>query len=113
GTCAEDGDPVDVLLLMDEPAFCGCVVPSRIIGSIQARQTEHGKTVENDRLVAIPEAARATSEVRSIRDLAPARLKQITHFFENYDREFGKRFRVVRIQGPQAAQRAAHAARSA
>ena len=110
GTCAEDGDPVDVMLLMDQPAFCGCVIPARIIGSIQARQTEEGKTVENDRLVAIPEAARNTSEVRSIRDLPPARLKQIEHFFKNYDRQFGKRFRVLRIQGPKAAERVARAA---
>ena len=109
GTCAEDGDPLDVLLLMDEPAFCGCVVPSRLVGSIQARQTEHGKTVENDRLVAIPDAARPISDLRSLRDLPPTRLHQIAHFFENYDREFGKRFRITRIQGPRAAARVAQA----
>ena len=35
-TRAEDGDPLDVLLLMDEPAFVGCVVPSRLVGAIEA-----------------------------------------------------------------------------
>src|ERR1700733_8357960 len=39
-TLGEDGDPVDVLLLMDQPTFCGCVVPSRLIGVIEAQQTE-------------------------------------------------------------------------
>src|SRR5438128_1094819 len=31
-TLGEDGDPLDVLLLMDEPTFCGCVIPSRLLG---------------------------------------------------------------------------------
>src|SRR5205085_2446067 len=39
-TLGEDGDPLDVLLLMDQPAFCGCVVPARMIGVIEAEQTE-------------------------------------------------------------------------
>jgi inorganic pyrophosphatase len=43
-TRAEDGDPVDVLVLMDAPAFPGCVVPSRLVGVIEAEQTEGGKT---------------------------------------------------------------------
>src|SRR5690348_7042755 len=38
GTLGEDGDPLDVLLLMDQPAFSGCVVPSRLIGVIEAEQ---------------------------------------------------------------------------
>src|SRR3954464_7536915 len=39
-TRGEDGDPVDVLVLMDEPAFAGCLVPARLIGVIEAEQTE-------------------------------------------------------------------------
>src|SRR5690348_824188 len=39
-TKAEDGDPEDVLVIMDEPTFTGCVVPSRLIGVIEAEQTE-------------------------------------------------------------------------
>src|SRR5690349_6348428 len=36
GTHGDDGDPLDVLVLMDAPAFCGCLVPSRLIGVIEA-----------------------------------------------------------------------------
>src|SRR5262249_11212882 len=50
-TRAEDGDPVDVLVLTEEPAFAGCVLPVRLLGVIEAEQTEGGKTVRNDRLV--------------------------------------------------------------
>ena len=35
-TLGDDGDPLDVLLLMDEPVFSGCTVPSRLIGVIEA-----------------------------------------------------------------------------
>jgi len=46
---------VDVLLLMDEPAFPGCVVPARLIGVLEAEQIEDGKTIRNDRLIAVVE----------------------------------------------------------
>src|SRR5262245_31454553 len=48
-----DGDPLDVLVLMDEPVFVGCLVPSRLIGDIKAEQTEKGRTTRNDRLIAV------------------------------------------------------------
>src|SRR5919107_916909 len=48
-----DGDPLDVLVLMDEPAFVGCLIPSRLIGVIEADQTEGGRTLRNDRLIAV------------------------------------------------------------
>src|SRR4051794_7660199 len=53
GTQGEDGDPIDVLVLMDEAAFVGCLVPARLIGVIEAEQTEDGKTLRNDRLIAV------------------------------------------------------------
>src|SRR5262249_50979055 len=53
GTMAEDGDPIDVLLLVDEPVFPGCIVRSRLIGVIEAKQREDGKTTRNDRLLAV------------------------------------------------------------
>src|SRR5215208_6835365 len=41
-TLGGDGDPLDVLILMDEPAFTGCLVPSNLLGVIEAEQTEDG-----------------------------------------------------------------------
>jgi hypothetical protein len=52
-TCGEDGDPIDVLVVMDEPAFPGCVVTARLVGAIEAEQTENGNSIRNDRLVAV------------------------------------------------------------
>jgi inorganic pyrophosphatase len=55
-TEAEDGDPVDVLVLMDELAFPGCVIKCRIIGIIEGEQSNGKKTERNDRLVAVENA---------------------------------------------------------
>src|SRR5439155_13760074 len=93
-TKGEDGDPLDVLLLMDEPAFCGCVVPARLIGVIEARQTEpDGTTQRNDRLVAVPVKARTFSDCKSVKDLNEHRLAEIQEFFVSYNRVRGKRFK--------------------
>jgi inorganic pyrophosphatase len=54
-TIAPDGDPIDVLLLMDEPAFPGCAVKSRLIGVIEGQQLDGKKKIRNDRLVAVAE----------------------------------------------------------
>jgi inorganic pyrophosphatase len=43
-TLADDGDPLDVMVLMDAPAHVGCLIEVRIIGIIHAKQTEDGKT---------------------------------------------------------------------
>ncbi len=52
-TRAEDGDPVDVLVLMDEPAFVGCLLQCRIVGIIEGEQGKKKERVRNDRIVAI------------------------------------------------------------
>jgi hypothetical protein len=53
GTRAQDGDPIDVLVLNDEPAAVGTLMSVRLIGVIEAEQTEDGETVRNDRLLAV------------------------------------------------------------
>ena len=53
GTLSDDGDPLDVLLLMDVPATSGCLVLSRLIGVIEAEQKDERETVRNDRLASL------------------------------------------------------------
>src|SRR5580765_8091764 len=52
-TLAEDGDPIDIMVLMDAPAHVGCLIEIRIIGIVMAEQTEEGKTETNDRLLGV------------------------------------------------------------
>ena len=103
-TKAEDGDPEDILILMDEPTFSGCVVPSRLVGVMEAEQTEtNGKSERNDRLIAVAANSRDYSEVRDLEDLNKNLLKEIEQFFVNYNKERGKRFRVLQMRGPRQA----------
>ena len=59
-TVAADGDPLDVIVLLDAPAFPGCVVLARLIGVLEAEQRDagHGRWVRNDRLVAVAGGAK-------------------------------------------------------
>ena len=100
GTRAADGDPEDILILMDEPTFTGCVVPTRLIGVMEAEQTEEGKTERNDRLIAVAAHSRDYSEVKGLGDLNSNMLKEIEQFFITYNKEKGKKFKVLRMRGP-------------
>jgi inorganic pyrophosphatase len=104
-TRAADGDPEDILILMDEPTFTGCVVPTRLLGVMEAEQTEQGakKSERNDRLIAVAAHSRDYSEMEKLEDLNPNVLKEIEQFFITYNKEKGKKFRVLRTRGPRQA----------
>lgn len=70
-TLGEDGDPLDVLVLLDAPVPVGCLVEARPLGVIEAEQTEAGATARNDRLLAAAVHAHTHEEVRSLADLRP------------------------------------------
>jgi inorganic pyrophosphatase len=91
-TLADDGDPIDVLLLMEEPAFVGCLVPSRLKCGFFAQQTEAGKTEHNHRLLATAVKSRNYSDVRSLDDLNPNLIHEIEHFFVSYNAAKSKTF---------------------
>jgi inorganic pyrophosphatase len=106
-TEADDGDPVDVLVLMDEPAFTGCVVQCRLVGVIEGEQEEGKETVRNDRLLAIETQNHAWAKIKHVDDLGKKFLKELEEFFVNYHRLSGKKYRVLDVKGPAAAQKCA------
>lgn len=53
-TIGGDGDPLDVVVLTEEPTFVGCLLPGKVLGILEAEQTSDGKTERNDRLIAAP-----------------------------------------------------------
>ncbi len=104
GTRAADGDPIDVLLLMDEPAFPGCLIPCRLVGVIEAEQTEEsGKTVRNDRLIAVAQDAHNYRDVQAADDINQNLLKELGHFFVSYHQMRKSRFKVNGTAGPKQA----------
>ncbi len=102
-TKADDGDPLDVLLFMDEPAFPGCVVECRLIGVIRGEQEEARKRERNDRILAVAQEQTSFSYLNDIRDLPEQLLRDIIGFFENYHRLQGRRYRVLGTGGPKQA----------
>jgi inorganic pyrophosphatase len=104
GTLADDGDPEDVLLLIEAPLVPGVVVPARLIGVIEAVQTEKdGKPEENDRLIAVAAACQLYANVRALSDLPKEVIDQIQHFFVTYNAECGKKFIPKGQRGPKRA----------
>ena len=104
-TIAEDGDPVDVLVLMDEPAFPGCLLHCRLIGIIEGEQGGKNKSERNDRVVAVEEANHSYAHVQHIKDLGKAFLEELEEFFVNYHELSGTKYRIRDARGPREAKR--------
>src|SRR5687768_254346 len=97
-----DGDPLDVLVLMDEPAYPGSIVECRLIGAIMGVDVKGAKRERNDRLIAVAEETSDYADILDIRDLGK-RVREIVHFFESYPALRGKTFKVSSVRGAQGA----------
>jgi inorganic pyrophosphatase len=104
-TSADDGDALDVLVLMDAPTFPGCLIEVRLIGVLRARQKEKRKTIRNDRLIGVAETPVNRPGARRIDDLGETRLSEIEHFFIAYNRAHGREFAPIGRLGPEAAEK--------
>ncbi len=91
GTCGSDGDPLDVLIVVEEPTFPGCHVFVRLIG-VLLMEDEKGL---DEKLLAVPVADPRFSGILDIKDLQPHWLLEIENFFVVYkDLESGKETRI-------------------
>lgn len=79
-TLATDGDPLDVLIVVNEPTFPGCIVPARPIG-VLAMRDEKGP---DDKLLTVPDGDPRFHNIRDIADLSPNWLAEIEYFFATY-----------------------------
>jgi inorganic pyrophosphatase len=110
-TLADDGDPLDVLVLMDQPAFPGCALMARVIGVIEGEQTSSKGTARNDRIVAVAETAQVYGHLKSLKDLPRRAFHEIEDFFVNYHRMQGKKYKLLRCRGKRTAEKLIEAAR--
>src|ERR1700684_4593905 len=94
-TAAADGDALDVAVITDHPSFIGCLLTVRLIGVLEAEQTEKGRTIRNDRLVAVPETPVNKPEVRQLRALPRGSMAQLEQFFVGYNRAHGRQFKPL------------------
>jgi inorganic pyrophosphatase len=102
-TLAEDGDPMDVLALMDEPGAVGCLLRCRVIGIIEGEQGKKKDRERNDRIVAIEEDNHRFADIKNVKDLGKEFLTELEDFFVNYHQLSGKKYRVLDAKGPNEA----------
>jgi inorganic pyrophosphatase len=103
-TLGDDGDPLDVLILMDAPVIPGCVIRARLIGAIEAMQKEKGKDwMRNDRLLAVATHAQTHQGVKDLSDLRPHLLDEIKAFFVDYNKLRDRKFKPDGDAGPHKA----------
>ena len=104
-TVAQDGDPLDVLLLLDDTAPQGCVIRARAVGVIEARQREakKGDWERNDRLIAVAIHAKLHADLKNLKDLNQRILDEVEAFFRDYNEMDGKSFEPLKRAGPNAA----------
>ena len=101
-TLADDGDPIDVLVLSSEAVVPGCVIKSRVIG-VLIMEDEKGK---DEKIVAVPtiKLDPKMAKINELEDLPEIELQQIKHFFETYkDLEPGKWVKVTGFDGKEKA----------
>ena len=79
-TLAPDGDPLDILVIGTEPTYPGCIVPSRVIGYLEAVDNGY----EDYKLISVVDCDPRYNEINKLSDLSPFILEEIKNFFENY-----------------------------
>ena len=100
---AEDGDPLDAIVLSESGLPAMSVVLAKVSAILKCRQTEKGKSERNDRVIAIPVDSKSHEPmVPSVR-LDAKLIKSISAFFVEYNKLQGKRFEVIRAEGRRQA----------
>jgi inorganic pyrophosphatase len=108
-TLADDGDPLDALVLLDEPTFPGCLISCRAIGMFRMRD-EKGL---DDKVLCVPATDPRMAHLRDITDVSEFDLLEIQHFFEVYkELEPGKQVEAARWVGRDEAEREIEACRA-
>jgi inorganic pyrophosphatase len=110
-TLAGDGDPLDVLVLMDEPAFAGCRLTCRVVGVIEGEQKDRHETARNDRIIAVEQANHSYAHIKHVDDLGKQFARELEEFFVNYHCLSGSEYRVLALKGPSPARRCVRRAR--
>lgn len=99
-TIADDGDPVDVLILVNEPNITGVIVPARPIALLKMTDNKQN----DDKIIAVPVGDPNFDNIKKKEDLPPHLLKEIIQFFETYGLlEKSKKIKVKGLEGKQKA----------
>ena len=90
-TRASDGDPLDVLVLAEEPVFPGCLVDARVLGVLHMRDMGE----DDHKIVAVEHSNPRLSSINALGDVAPHLLREIETFFNTYKDLEGKQTEII------------------
>ena len=79
-TLAPDGAPLDAMVITAEPTFAGCLLRARPIGLLDLKED----SVDDAKLLCVPEADPGQRDIHSIRQIAPSQLEEVAEFFRTY-----------------------------
>jgi inorganic pyrophosphatase len=102
-TKADDGDPVDVMVIHDAATFPGIVLSCRIIGILQIEQKSKARSERNDRVFAVPRRSHSEQGLRDVQDLSKSIRQELEKFFMATDELEDKRLAILGWKGPKAA----------
>ena len=106
-TLGEDGDPLDALVLLDEPTFPGCLVACRAIGMFHMRDEAGG----DDKILCVPAGDPRQAHISELEHVSEFDRLEIQHFFETYkDLEPGKSRRGRPLGRPRGGRAVIHEA---
>lgn len=102
GTLAEDGDPMDVLTLVDEPSFSGCLIEVRPVGLLNMIDSQE----HDQKIMAVPRRNPRFDQIHTVDQIYPHVRREIEHFFTIYKELEGKKTRMEGWGGPMEARKA-------
>jgi inorganic pyrophosphatase len=102
-TKADDGDPIDIMVVHDAATFPGIVLTCRVIGVLQIKQKSKGKTERNDRLFAVPKESHSEKAIKDVSDLSNPIREELEKFFKATDELEDKKLNIIGWKGPKAA----------
>jgi inorganic pyrophosphatase len=101
GTLADDGDPLDILVLVDEPSFTGCLMEARPVGVLRMIDgVEH-----DEKILAIPIRNPRFENIHTMDQVFPHIRREIEHFFSIYKELQGAQMKMDGWGGPQEARK--------
>jgi inorganic pyrophosphatase len=107
GTLAEDDDPLDVLVLVDEPSYPGVLISVRPVGVLEME--DEGEA--DQKVLAVPNRNPRFDQIHTIDQVFPHKLREIEHFFSIYKELEGKRTLMRGWLGPREAREAVRTCR--
>src|SRR5438094_6842734 len=104
-TRAEDGDPLDAIVIHDAATCPGLVMRCKLLGVLKTLQQTKNERIRNDRVIAVPEDSHRERELHDVQGLLPEVKQELEKFFVATDELQAKTLKFLGWQGPNEAKK--------